>query len=257
MPSSHFADGASTSAQFVLSVKNATGAVIPGAGHPLAEFALFPIFIGTELSDLELLLKAAWVQHFSEGHILFSPNDIAEHFYAILDGHVELFVEEGGRRSVLEVAQRPTILGEAALYGGVPYRETARIVGHTRLLVVPAPHFLNVLTGRFDLTLRMLAVMSTRMHGLVKQISTLKIKSTAQRLAGFLLGIADTQDEVVTARFPYDKRLAADVLGMSAETLSRALVRLAPLGVQSRSDNVVVISDLAALRAFCGEDGAA
>jgi CRP/FNR family transcriptional activator FtrB len=68
------------------------------------------------------------------------------------------------------------------------------------------------------------------------------------------LGIADTHEGIVTARFPYDKRLAAEALGMTAESLSRALLRLAPLGVQSRSDNVVVIDDLAALRAFCGEE---
>ncbi len=257
MPGSRFTDSSPIPAPMVLPVKNAAGHIIPGGEHSLVEFALLPIFIGTELSDLSLMLKSAWVQHFSDGQILFKANDPAIHFHAVLDGHVELFVEKGGHRSVLEVAQRPTIIGEGALYGEGGHRETARIVGHTRLLIVPAAEFLDVLNGRFDLTLRMLAVMSTRMRGLLQQISALKIKSTAQRLAGFLLGIADTQNDIITARFPYDKRLAAEVLGMSPESLSRALVRLAPLGIQSHSDNVVIIHDLGALRAFCGEDGLA
>ena len=96
--------------------------------------------------------------------------------------------------------------------------------------------------------------MSTRLHGLVKQITSLKIKSTAQRLAGFLLGIADTQGDTATAYFPYDKRLVAECLGMSAESLSRALARLGPVGVKSQGDSAVMIADMAALRAFCGED---
>lgn len=255
MPGSRFIDHNPLTVTSVLPVKNVSGNLVPDAGHPLAEFALFPVFVGSEPGDLALMLKSAWVQHFSDGHVLFGQNDPALQFYAVLDGHVELFVDQDGRRSVLDVAHRPTIIGEAALYGEGRYKETARIVGHTRLLIVPAASFLEVLNGRLDLTLKMLAVMSTRMHGLLKQISVLKIKTTAQRVAGFLLGIADTQGGIVTARFPYDKRLAADVLGMSPESLSRALARLAPLGVQSRSDNVVLINDLAALRAFCGEDG--
>ena len=55
-------------------------------------------------------------------------------------------------------------------------------------------------------------------------------------------------------RFPYDKRLAAEHLGMTAESLSRALLRLADLGVVSRADNVVAIRDMAVLRDFCVEE---
>ena len=57
-------------------------------------------------------------------------------------------------------------------------------------------------------------------------------------------------------RFPYDKRLAAEMLGMTAESLSRALSRLALLGVDSRADNVVFIADLEALNRFVMEEGA-
>ena len=237
-----------------LSVRNSAGAVIPEVTFPLVDMAMLPVFIGLDVADLTQLLQAAWVQHFSDGHVLFRSDDPAHRFYVVLDGHVELFVEDGARRNVLEIAARPMMVGEIALYGGGVYLECARIVGHSRLLVVPAAPFLSVLHKRFDLALRMLGVMSTRLHGLVKQITSLKIKSTAQRLAGFLLGIADTQGDTATAYFPYDKRLVAECLGMSAESLSRALARLGPVGVKSQGDSAVMIADMAALRAFCGED---
>ena len=239
-----------------LPIKNAAGTPIADAHYPLFELALLPVFAGISIADLAVLLETAWVQHYSDGHLLFRSGSAATHFFAILDGHVELFMEDGSGRNVLDIAQSPTLLGEAALYGDGLYLESARTVGHTRLLVVPAQWFLAVLNRRFDLARRLLSSMSARLHGLVTQISSLKIKSTAQRLAGYLLGIADTQGNITTARFPYDKRLVADYLGMSAESLSRALGRLAPLGVTSHSDNIVTIADLAALRTFCGEDEA-
>ncbi len=240
-----------------LPVRNPAGDIVPGIHHPLLEFMLLPIFIGLQLSDLALLLRDAWVQHYSDGHAVFHSAEPADRLYVILDGHVELFVETEAKKSVLDVVRRPALLGEAALYGDGCYGESARIVGHSRLLAIPAQPFLAVLSQRFDLTRRMLAVMSNRLHGLVKHISSLKIDTTAQRLAGFLLGIADSHDGIVTARFLYDKRLAAEALGMTAESLSRALGRLEQLGVQRRSESEVIIDDLAALRAFCGaEDGA-
>jgi CRP/FNR family transcriptional activator FtrB len=57
-----------------------------------------------------------------------------------------------------------------------------------------------------------------------------------------------------TVRFPYDKRLVADELGMKPESLSRALAKLAKLGVESRPDNTVVIAEIDDLRDFCIDD---
>ena len=235
-------------------IKNASGDLIPQAGCPVLELSLLPLFAGTNPADLGLLLRAAWVQHFSDGTILFKGSEDATRLYVILDGHVELFIEDDHGRNVLEVAKSPTLLGEASLSGPGPYMESARIVGHSRLLVIPAAAFAAVLAQRFDLGLRLLGSMSGRLHGLVTQISSLKVKSTAQRLGSFLLGIADNQSGQTTARFPYDKRLVAEFLGMSAESLSRALARLVPVGVTNLGDNQVLIADLAALQDFCGED---
>ena len=230
-----------------LPIKNTAGLVIPGAEHPWADLALLPIFSGITMDDLAMLLQAAWVQHFSDGHPLFQCDQSAGHFFAVLDGHVEVSMG----KNLLEVAQYPTLLGETALLDPGYYMESARIVGHSRLLVVPGAAFAQVLTGRFDLALRLLSRLSARLHGLVTQISSLKMQSTAQRLAGFLLGIADSDG---TARFPYDKRLAAELLGMSAESLSRALDRLQTVGVHRHDDQTVTLDDVAALRAFCGQD---
>jgi CRP/FNR family transcriptional activator FtrB len=172
----------------------------------------------------------------------------------VLDGHVEVFVEEGGRRSVLQVAKRPTVLGEAALFVEGRYPTSARVIGYAKLLVVPSASFLTGLDGRFDLAMRMLGSMSVRLRGLVATIADLKLKSTAQRLAGFLLGLTAKTEGPAVVRFPYDKRLAASHLGMTAESLSRALLRLTDIGVESRAENLVAIADLGRLRGFCAED---
>ncbi len=230
--------------------------VTPLGRDALIELSLTPLFTGMAEADLLSLLAGAQSEAHPDGDLLFAKGQPASHFFVVLDGHVEVFVEEGGRRSVVEVAKRPAVLGEAALFMDRRYGTSARVVGYAKVLVVPAEPFLQALDARFDLAIRMLGSMSIRLRGLIGQIGQLKMKSTAQRLAGFLLGLTKKTEGPAVVRFPYDKRLAAETLGMTAESLSRALARLALLGIESRPDNVVAIADLVALRDFCVEEGA-
>lgn len=228
----------------------------PLTRQTLAELALTPLLGGLVEEEARLLLGDAWAESHPDGDILFSRGEPANSFFVLLDGHVQLFIEEAGRPTVLEVAKRPSVLGEAALFGDRHHPHWARVVGFARVVVIPCAPFLNALNERFDLAQLVLKSMSIRLRGLVAQISELKLKSTAQRLAGFLLGLTSKTEGSVTVRFPYDKRLAADVLGMTPESLSRALVRLAPLGVESRADNLVAVADIEGLRQFCIEETA-
>ena len=78
----------------------------------------------------------------------------------------------------------------------------------------------------------------------------MKLRSSAQRLAAFLLRLAEDTD-VRPARFvlPYEKRFLAAKIGCTQENLSRAFAALRPLGVESQR-GAVVISDVEALRTF-------
>ena len=90
---------------------------------------------------------------------------------------------------------------------------------------------------------------------MVDQLGELKGKTTAQRVGGFMLQLADSKNGSVVVRLPYEKRLLAGRLGMKPESLSRALIKLRQFGVRGR-DDVFAIDDVGRLRDFCrGVDG--
>ncbi len=221
----------------------------------LLQLQFAPLFAGVAEKDVRALLDGAELLRLGHEAYLYREGEPVERFYVVLDGHVELSVDSDGRRSVVEVARRPAVLGEAAMFGAGRYLMTARVLTGATLLAIPAAAFRARLEERIDILFHMLTTMSLRLRLLVRQIAELKLKTTAQRLGSFLLTMVEENvGGRIELRFPYDKRLVADQLGMKPESLSRALGKLAKVGVESRPDNLVMIADVDRLRAFCAED---
>lgn len=220
----------------------------------LLQLQFTPLFSGLMEPDIRDLTAGAEMITLGHEHQLYEQGSVVERFFVVMDGHVELSMEIEGRRSVVEVARRGTVLGDAAMFGEGRFFMSARVLTGATVLAVPASSFLAKLEPRFDIITHMLSTMSFRLRMLVRQIAELKLKTTAQRLGSFLLSMIDAEDGRVALRFPYDKKLVADELGMKPESLSRALAKLAKLGVESLPDNSVVIADVARLREFCVED---
>ncbi|MBY0432226.1 MAG: cyclic nucleotide-binding domain-containing protein [Rhodospirillales bacterium] len=222
----------------------------------LLDLRLTPLFSGVAEADLRDLLAEAVVERHGDGAVLMCQGEAAERFHVLLDGHVELYVTAAdGKRSVIEILQKRAVFGEAAIFDSQPRHIGAAVIDSATVVMVPAAGFLAKLNRRFDLVLLMLGSMSFRLRVLVRQIAELKLKTTAQRLGGFLLSLTEVATGEATVRFPYDKKVVADKLGMKPESLSRALARLGPVGVRSQADNVVRITDVAKLRRFCIEEG--
>ncbi|CUW38766.1 Putative cAMP-binding protein(RmlC-like jelly roll fold,16-150) [Magnetospirillum sp. XM-1] len=220
----------------------------------LLQLQFAPLFTGLAEKDVRELLDGAELLVLGHEHLLYREGEVVSRFYVVLDGHVELSLGVDGKKSVVEVARRATVLGDAAMFGPGRYIMTARVLTGATLLAIPADSFRARLEERLDITLHMLTTMSFRLRMLVRQIAELKLKTTAQRLGSFLLTMVEAEDGRAELRFPYDKKLVADQLGMKPESLSRALGKLGRIGVESLPDNLVVIADVARLREFCAEE---
>ena len=209
-----------------------------------------PLFRGIEPDSLRELLSDATIQRFARNAVLFIQDDPATRVFVILEGWVKLFRETSeGNESTIAILSSGDSLAEAPfLHNGV-YPVSAIAVEESRLLVIPAARFARQLWSDVQYAQNVMASMAARMLGLMRQIEQLSAKSSAERLAGFLVRLCPPDSDSAVVAWPLDKALIAGRLGMQPETFSRALRKLARLGVESRR-NEVVVADLAALRAF-------
>lgn len=212
--------------------------------------ARVPLFRGLGREAMQSLLADAWVQSFPRNTVLFIQEDPASRFYVIFDGWVKLFREtEEGDESVIAVFTKGESFAEAAIFDEGNFPVSAAVVEDSRLLVIPAASFLKQFQQNDHYALNIMAAMSRHLRQLVQQVEQLAVKSSAERVAGFLAKLVPETSGAVVIRLPLDKGLIAGRLGMQPETFSRSLAKLRQIGIHTKGDQVAV-PDVALLRRF-------
>ncbi len=215
-----------------------------------------PLFTGLDPAVLRALLVDAWVQSFTRNAALFFQDEPATRFYVIFDGWVKLFrTSEEGDESVISIFGRGESFAEAVIFDGGRYPVSAVAVDESRLLVVPGKSFIRQLCEHGEYALNIMASMSRHLHFLVHQVEQLTLKSSTERVAGFLVKLCPKPTGAALVRLPLDKALIAGRLGMQPETLSRSLAKLRRLGVESKGAEIMIPDVLALKQLSDGHHG--
>ena len=226
----------------------ASGRRLSLAAPDMAILSRIPMFSGLPPYALQTLLADAFVQNFPEGSLLFLQDEPAIRCYVVLEGWVKLFrTSEGGEETVIGVFTGGESFAEAALFDRARYPVNAAAIQDCRALVIPAEPFIHHLSENGDIAIKVLAAMSRRLRSLVQQVEQLKLKSTTERVADFLVKLTPESHGPVVLRLPMEKALIAGRLGMQPETFSRALAKLRRHGVACNGADIA-ISEIGALR---------
>lgn len=206
------------------------------------------LFSGLMQDEVLHLLGEARVAAEPAASLLFLQGDPARHFYVVLEGCVKLFrATAQGDEAIIAVVPRGQSFAEAAVFEEGFYPVSAAMVEDSRLLCIPAEPFLEKVINDRRLVMTMMASMSKRLRQLVNQVEDLSLKSSVERVAGYLAGLCTEETGGAIVRLPLDKAVIAKHLGMQPETLSRSLARLRGQGIVA-DGNSVRISDVAELR---------
>jgi CRP/FNR family transcriptional regulator, transcriptional activator FtrB len=213
-----------------------------------------PWFEGLSNQTLTFLCNHSRVQRFPAGTVLFSQGDIPDQCYVALEGSMELFVTHYNcKESLVEISNAPNAYTMAAVLTGAPYLVSGRTVTPTKILMVEAWALRKAAKTHPLLGLNLLGLVCWQFRAMVRQVISLKSKSTSERLGCYLLALLDVQKESAKVRLPLDKRRLAAKLGMTTMSLSRAFKILSGYGVETRGDNIL-IKNTNQLRAFSKPD---
>lgn len=216
-----------------------------------------PLFTGLSDDTLNTLLQHGQIREFHKGKMLFLEGEQANRLYIILRGWVKLLKgTAGGEEAILQMLSSGDSIMESAVFLNTVLPVSAQIAEDTTLLSLPAPVLREQIKSNNELAMNLLAAMSMRSQGLIRQIESARLKSVDERIGWFLLKLLLDQGRISRCiELPYDKALIASYLDMKRETFSRSLKRLKEKGFKIENDTVIM-PDLKALCSFCDSDTA-
>lgn len=190
-----------------------------------------------------------------QGEVLCRQGTLPTVLYVVLEGHVALSsTTPAGSTAVIEVLSAGRDFGPASVMAALPYMQSAHVVQRARLLAIEARPLRTLIEREPELSLALLRSLSGEFRALVRQVRDLKVRTTAQRLACYLLALVpDPRANEAGFRLPFEKGLLAARLGCRQENLSRAFAALRRFGVETRGAHVM-LRDVPRLTAYAQPD---
>lgn len=209
----------------------------------------------SELSPRQIaaVLENATVQNHGAAGLLFNQGDPTNRFFVLLEGMVTLSIyREDGTQALVETIEPGHTFAEAAAFLFGTYPVTAEFTAGSEVVSIAFNDLMEKMVSVDGLALAILGSLARWEQELARQLDALKLHSPTKRLCRELLDQAGEPDGAgsTTVTLPYDKGHLAKRLGVTAESLSRILARLANAGIRSEGRSFV-IADVQAIRAYC------
>jgi len=216
--------------------------------------ARLPLFQNLAPEQIAVLETACRERRLSKGEMLFQKGDLAKGFFVVVFGQIKLaFPSSQGNEKVVEILGPQQSFGEAVMFMGCPYPVFAEALVDSLLLHISSAPVFELLETDPLFARRMLAGLSTRLHSLVQDVETYSLRSSAQRVVGYLLQHCP-EDESGESAFdillPTSKQVIASRLNLTPETLSRIFHDLSSNGLIGVSGKHITINDVRRLREF-------
>ena len=211
-----------------------------------------PLFSHLGEDERTRLAEGCQLRRIERGKLIFRMGDPCEEFHVTVVGQVKLFaISPTGVEKVIEICGPGHSFAEAVMFMGVPYVVSAQTLADTLLLTIDKRTVLQEIEANPDFSLRMLAGLSRRLHGLIKDVQGYALHSGVQRVIGYLLGDrlneSEVASEAITVTLPVSKAAIASRLSLTPEYFSRVLNELEGAGLIEVDKRDIRIPDTARL----------
>ncbi|MDO8447472.1 MAG: Crp/Fnr family transcriptional regulator [Rhodoferax sp.] len=193
--------------------------------------SVLPLFSDLSQQERERLALSCQLRRLARGDMVFRVGEECDAFYVVVVGQVKLYVASPtGQEKVIELVGPGQSFAEAMMFLSMPCILNAQALAETLLLRVTKQAVFGEIERDPRFSMHMLAGISRRLHGLVRDVEGYALHSGMQRLIGYLL--RDLQDEdtlksgVITVSLPVSKATIASRLSLTPEYFSRVLHEL-------------------------------
>ena len=218
-------------------------------------FRRVPLFSQLGNAELARLAHAAHEKSYAKDQPVFFEADPGDALYVVLTGQVRVvMIGEDGREVILALLRVGDFFGEMALLDDAPRSAHVITMEPSTLLLLRREDFRRCLHETPSIADGLLRELSRRLRQADSKIRGFAFLNADARVADVLLSMADKSDGVTISQ-PVSRRILAQLVGASRETVSRAFSEFSKQGLIQVSRGAILIRDRGALEAAAGRHG--
>lgn len=221
---------------------------MPQTNRHTAQIERWPFFQAAGPAVMAELLAASFTQLLPRNAVLFEQGDEPQVLHLVLEGRLGLQAEgESGARTIVEIFGPGEIVLAPAVVLSLPYLASALVLTEARVTMIPAQLFRDTLARSLPLARATTELLSRHWRLMVDQVVDLKLRDAEQRVARFIARRVSDEEGAASVILAEPRSAIAARLGMTPETLSRALAALEAKGKLRRTPDGATIADRTAL----------
>ena len=216
------------------------------------ELAALGLFDGLGEADIAALAQVSFLRRLARGQVLFLAGEPSEHLCVVRSGLLRVVTSSPhGEQFVLSNIAPGQTLGELSILDGMPRSADVVAAETTELMVVPAAA-VRALLDREPAALRAFAMELARsLRRLTGAMGDILFLDLPRRLAKLLVaGAVAGPDGTYRVDLAGSQSVLAAQLGVTRQSLNKALTGLAKRGWIDVAGRDVVLRDVAALARF-------
>lgn len=221
---------------------------MPLTNRHTAQIERSPFFQAAGPAAMAELLAASFTQLLPRNAVLFEQGDEPQVLHLLLEGRLGLQAQgEAGTRTIVEIFGPGEILLAPAVVLSLPYLASAVALTEVRVTMIPAKLFRDTLARSLPLARATTELLARHWRLMVDQVVDLKLRDAEQRVARFIARRVSEEEGAAKVVLSEPRGAIAARLGMTPETLSRALAALEAKGKLHRAPDGATVADRTAL----------
>ena len=212
----------------------------------VTELGTLDIFLDADGGTRTMLSEGTQLRTYAPDELILREGERPRHLFGIVDGLVALGAHHHERETTLSLVERGRCLLLQAVITDRVYLQSAKTITSAAVLVVPAAKFRAAIARDPGLAMATMRAVASDHRDAIRDLKNIRLRSNAERLANWIL---ENIQDGGRLELSINKKLLAERLGMTPESLSRCLRVLKRFGLINHRDYLEV-SDADLLRTF-------
>lgn len=208
-----------------------------------------PIFNHLQQEEMKEIVKAARMEKFSRGEIIYEAGEASDYMYIVHRGRVKIYrLADSGKEQLIRIMEPGDFMGELSLFSKTTFDHYAETMENTEICFMRQRDLQGFLMKWPSISIKLLDEISRRLGNIEKLVSSLTSEDVGKRTASYLVDLAEKGNKL-HFNLPLTKKDLASYLGTTPESISRKLADFQDQGLlNQKGQKGIEILNIEALR---------